>query len=821
MLLFIAMLLVPVLAWGQSTGTISGGVGDEKTHAPLVGATVLLRDAADSSAKPLGAVTNAKGEYTIDHLAIGTAYRLEIRYVGYENYERQDIRPTSERPAIAMGTVLLHPKTVEARDVDVTAERSGVSIRADKRVYSVENNTAYTATDVSELLGQIPAVRVDQDGNVSLRGNDNVTIMVDDRPLTMPADQRNKFLKSLPAGMVKDIEVRTTPGAQFDANGTGGIINIVTRRTMSDMVGGNVNMGIDSRSQFNGGGGLFYNGSGLNASIGGGVYHGQGDDSSYNLRLSYLDSSRHRDVTIGGGDWGSTSYYSYGQIDYNITDIDLASLSFNICHWSSHYTSHDIHTYYDVNNAVTMTLHNSTAPDAVIGNDGGYDFASLLLKHSFSKDHTLSLNFSYDANGNVEEHTYIATYYGVRGELDSARGTTRHDWSDRRNSTIITSLDYENPIDEHLKLSLGGKNEINSMDNDLTINNLDRGSGAWVLDTMQTNHYLPKNSIYALYGNVAYTPVERLSLQGGLRLEMANVAARFVNGEPIVSRTYTNLFPSGSIAYSITEEQSLTLGYRRSIALPDIDALNPTTRMWNYIYVMSGNPDLNPEFTQTIDLNYSAFWGAGNMISVAPYYATTDGSIEQSQQVVDSVSYTSYTNFNGSYSLGSNISVAMKPLAWLNFRVSGDLYREVNRGGDRPGDSYSAAWGASSNVSLNADLLEGMTFGLNLYVDRPADVGGVHQSGYTFCSFVLRQRLFDKKLNISLRVNDPFDLRKQESSYDTPTLHTETSSRSTSRFIGLSLSYSFGTTPRMETHNQDRTETKGGSGSGGSGGQGQ
>jgi outer membrane receptor protein involved in Fe transport len=252
---------------------------------------------------------------------------------------------------------------------------------------------------------------------------------------------------------------------------------------------------------------------------------------------------------------------------------------------------------------VTSTLYNVTAPVAIVTNSGGNNSLSLLLKHNFSKDHKLSLDLSYNTNRYAAENTYIATCYGAGGEFDSSRSTTRHTLIGRRGSNLITSIDYENPIDERLKLSLGGRNEVDKLDNALTIDNLDPRSGIWTPDTVQTNHYLPKSTINALYANLACTPVEGLSLQGGLRMEAANLSAGFANGEPIVSRSYTNLFPSGSVAYTISEQQSLTLGYRRSIALPDIDALNPTRLSWIYIYISTGNTYLIHEFTQRLDLN--------------------------------------------------------------------------------------------------------------------------------------------------------------------------------------------------------------------------
>lgn len=813
-----AAFVVPALAIAQSTGKITGIVEDGETHTPLKSATVMLRDPADSTAKPLGDLTDEKGTFSIERVVIGKTYTLEVRYAGYEKYVAENTVVTAGKPTVSLGTIALQTQPVEADALQVTAPREQVRILADKTVYGVEGNPAYTATNVSELLAEIPSVDVDQDGKVSLRGNDNVTIMMNDRPLTMPAEQRNKFLQSLPAEMVKDIEVRTNPGAQFEAKNQGGIINIVTRRTMSDLIGGNVNGGVDTRGGVNGGSGLYFNGNQLNASLGGGVHYGPNQGSSSSLRLNYLDTNERRDVGSGTSESSSGSWYGYGQIDYRFTENDLASLSFNLNNWSSDHSSYGIHTFYNINDAIVSQSADTSAPNPNTPNSGAYNSASLLLKHTFAEEHKISLDISYNSNSYDYGNSYRSIYYQADGTLDSLRSTGRTSYSQQSNATIITSLNYENPLSDQLKLSFGGRNEINDLDNNTSVSNRDRSTGEFVPDTLQTNHYLPRNTVYALYGNAAYRPFKGLSLQAGVRLEQANVSAKYASGEEIISRDYTNIFPSGSIAFDIADQHTLTFSYRRSVALPDVDALNPVKIKWSDFYEYSGNPDLEPEFTQSFELSYNTYWGMGNMISVSPYYSTSNGDIENSQQLVNNATYSRSENFNGTYSLGSEASLSLRPFDWLNFRASGSIYQKVNRGSAIPGDIHSSATGYSGSIFFNADLMKGLTFSANTFFNTPPLVGGNQRGGYVFANVSLRQKLLDDKLSLTLQVRDPFNLQEWHSTYDSPEFYTESTSRWSSRSVGLNISYTFGTTPRMERHQQEKTETKGGGGAGGGGG---
>lgn len=813
-------MLAPPL-WAQTTsGTVGGVVRDAGSGAPLKAATATLRDTADPAARPLGAIADENGAFRIERVPLGRTYRLEVVFVGFEKHVVDNIRPSESRPAVDVGAIAMRPAAIESGGVEVRGEREQVMVMAGKTVYTVENNPSYTASNVSELLGQIPSVSVDQDGKISLRGTENVTIMMNDRPLTMPVDQRNKFLQSLPANSVKDVEIRTNPGAQFDAKNQGGIINIVTRRTMSDMVGGNVNVGADSREAINGGVGLYFNGSELAASLGGSINRGKNTGTSTSLRLNMLDTIERRDDGAGNSKSTSTSTNGYGQVDYNFTKNDLFSLAFNAYSWSSNFTIYGNHVFGDAAGRPNGRYYDTSAPFGPDGSTGTYASGSALLRHKFDEGHTLKLALDYNSNAYTADNLYRTQYYRANGELDSARSSSRHTVNDQSSATIITTIDYENPLSKAVTISVGGKNERNNSDENTAVSNRNNVTGEYVTDSAQTSHYLPDNSIYALYGNVEWRPIEELSVQAGLRFERAEVSAKYASGATIVSVDYANLFPSGSLSWNITPQHVLGLSYRRSVALPDINALNPTRVKWSDFSEQFGNPNLEPEFTQSIELSYNTFWGMGNMVTISPYYSTTDGTIERSDRIVGGITQSTNENFNGTHSLGAEFSAGLRPFSWLNLRFGGNVYSKTNRGSTIPGDVRSVAFGASGNAMFSADLMEGLTLSMNMFFQNPATVGASQQNGFMFMSAALRQQLFDKKLTISLRANDPFKLQKWGTTYSTDTFRTELSSTWSSRFVGLSVSYMFGTTPRLERHRSEKTETKGGSSGGGAGGDG-
>lgn len=253
--------------------------------------------------------------------------------IGYETNLKNNIIIKNESNELNLGSIKLIQTTIKGQEVVVVDKKEMVVIKADKKVFTVEDNPQFSATNVSELLAQIPSVSVDQDGNVTMRGS-SVTIMMNDRPILMPQEQLSKFLQSLPSNEVQEIELKTNPSAKYDARMQGGIINIVSKKKLSDMFGGNISIGTDSRLGLNTNAGLFYNGKIINASLNGGIFYGPQSNSSTSLRINYLDSIERTIKTNATGTSTSSNKSGSGQVDYNFTDNDVASVSFNINRWS-------------------------------------------------------------------------------------------------------------------------------------------------------------------------------------------------------------------------------------------------------------------------------------------------------------------------------------------------------------------------------------------------------------------------------------------------------------------------------------------------------
>lgn len=797
----------------QSYVSISGVVVDASNGAGLVGVSVSAKPVEDTTSATIGAITNDKGKFKIEKAIPNKEYRLEVKLIGYDK-ETKILKTSVEQNEV--GEIKLTQAVAEGKEVEVTAKKEMVVIKADKKVYTVEGNPQYTATNVSELLNQTPSVAVDQDGNVTMRGN-SVTIMMNDRPIMMPKEQLNKFLQSLPASEVKDIELKTNPSAKYDAKMQGGIINIVTKKKLSDMFGGNLGVGVTSNKGYNTNAGVYYNSKPLNVSLNGGLYVNPGGGSSTSTRINYTDSNERTIKGVSSSESESQSSHYSGQIDYNITENDVASVSFNMNRWPSEHNSKGGSDYYNSKGELVRQNIDTSFRTPNSNVIGGYNEASALLKHTFSEDHTLGLDWSYNGMNWGNAGTYISRSF-IGTALDSLRSTNRINNSQQKTETHIISLNYENPITEKFKIELGAKNEMNIGDNLNEVSNKDIKTGEYKTDTIQSSHYLPDNSIYAGYMNLAYTMSELFSFQAGLRAEFATVSAKFADGREVISKRFDNYFPTASVNYNFIQSHSLSLSYRRSVSLPSVSSLDPTIKMWDNTNQYAGNPNLQPEFENSFELGYNTFWGMGNNISSSLFYTRSVGDINTSSRVSGNYIFSSDANFNGTDRYGIEASLMMRPSEWLNFRFGGNFYNHENRGSNIEGDSYSHAFGYDFNGFLSLNITSNLTLGSNFFYRSSTQLGGNLRSGYSWASINLTQRLFDKKLSISLRLSDPFDMQKWESKYSTPQLYTEYYSKWQSRNLGLNVSYRFGTTPKMEEHKKDKSSTKGGGGGGDNGG---
>ncbi len=779
---------------------ISGAIVDDSTQKPIKSVRVMLRSLPDS-ALVKGVMSNSLGKFTFD--VPPKTYLLSLQRIGYSI---KNIPLALSRENIDLKTIAMQETAILTEGVEVLGWREYTDIRPEKSVYTVQDNPNIIANTVSEVLDQIPAVQVDEKGAIKLRGDDNVVIMINDRPLNMDTEQRNKFLQQLPSMNIKSIEVRTAPGAKFDAKFNGGIINIVMDKGLADFMGGNVYASGSTIRQRGGGGTLYYQDSSIASSINIGAYKYYNENSTVYQRINALNpAEKFLNKTLTNyTDW--LSYYINPQIDFTLSAQDVLSLSCGFNAGAGQYNTTGLGDRRNDNNLILQQLKDSMYNDIT----NSWINVSLLYKHQFSDNHSISLDLNHSNWRNNSDEFKESDLFSPSAELDPVNSLRQTVVKTEKNPAYNLRIDYSYAPSKEWTIELGHKIEAENHPNDAKVLRYNFLTDAYAIDTMQTLSITSQNALYALYANLGYQISESMSAQVGARYEHATIGADF-NGIEI-KRSYPNLFPSASFSWVIAPEYRMTASYNRSISLPWVGLLNPRVNRETATSQFVGNPDIRPEFTHSVEINMSAFLGS-HTVSIAPYFKRTTDEVQYNTQLVGDIMTSSYTNFSGSRSFGLSSSYSYRSRSGFTARMNMDIQHLSNLGGINSSDFTTESTYGSGNAAVSYELIKDLTLSASGRYTSPFTSGGSRSLSFISTNFSAIYRLLDNALTLTFTAADPFDLQRRER-VNAGTGFTLTSdSKPLSQAFSLNLSYAFGkSNVNLEQHNQEKTNVKGNTG---------
>ncbi len=784
--------------FAQKTIKISGSVADDSTKRPVRSVRATLRSLPDSVLVK-GAMATAQGTFTLDAPA-NRKYTLELRRVGYTPYS-QVISALDEDKSLPI--VYLKETPILTGDVEVVGWREYTEIRPDKNVYSVKDNPNVIATTVSDVLDQIPAVQVDETGGIKLRGDDNVVIMINDRPLTMDAEQRNKMLQQLPSMNIKAVEVRTAPGAKYDAKFSGGIINIVMDKAITDYIGGNAYLGGSTIEGRNGGATFYYNDSLITTSLNLGAYHGIYNNTSINERnnplipsLQYINKTIYNEGTY-------TGYYLNPQIDVNVSPNDVLSFSAGLNSNPGSNLSYGGGSRSDANRTITQLLKDSSSSTR----SGSWINFSLLYKHQFSEDHKISLDLNHSNWTSNRDEFNNSLFLSSASVLDSVNSLQQIIVGKESNPAYNLKLDYSYSPTKAFTIELGHKIEAENRPSDFSVKIFDFFNETYQTDTLQTLAATPHNSLYALYSNFGYSFSDDISMQAGLRYEYANIGGTFKDIS--IERTYPNLFPSASLSWKLSEEYQITANYNRSIQLPWVNILNPRVSRPTATSQFVGNSDIRPEFTHSVEVSANAFLGS-TTITISPYYKRTVDEIKMNSVLINDVYINSFVNFNGLQTLGVDATFNYRARTGFSTRLNMSVENYKNIGGTTYASDFATeSTNASVNASVSYEVLNGLILNANSRYMSPYSIGGEKALTFFFVNFSATYKMLDNALTFNLMAADPFNLQKRDRIMTGNGFSLTSDSKPLSRYLNLNVSYSFGKNVNLERHNTDKSAPRG------------
>lgn len=765
------ILMLALCAKAQNTQhsyTITGVVADSVTHEGEPYATLTIAR-ADSAAKPVKqALTDIKGRFSISSSGTGS-YLLIVRSMGRKPMQRAYTVDATTR-TIDMGTLLLQDGGNQLETVEVVAYKPLVKADVDKIAYSVENDPEANTNTVIEMLKKVPMVTVDGQDNIRVNGNSSFKIYVNGKPNNMMTKNPKEVLKSMPASSIKKIEVITNPGPKYDAEGVGGILNIVTE--------GKGPEGYNAT----------FSGRANNSSYGGGLY-ATVKQGKLTMSVNYNASSNHSpkgytysdrcqigtdgtvtSSTVADGYTKGHSQWQGGDVEasYEIDTLRLITGSFSLSKFTSKRDA--LNTAFSTVPATGQRLYGYRSPSHSKENWDDYS-ASLDYQRSFSvKDRLLTLSYRLESSPSTSDSRYLYTDREAADDWQTFIDRMRDQRMDGDENTMehTFQIDYTTPFAKHHTWEAGVKYILrrNKSDNDRY--NLGTGDKDETYDSDNSSHYRHHNDILAAYTGYGLT-LDKWSARLGLRYEHTLQKVEYLLGRGTnFHKNFDDLVPSARLGYKFSDATNLSLGYKMRINRPGIWYLNPYLDDRIPDAISQGNPNLDTEKSHAVDLQFSSY-NSKLTYTLTGTYRFVNNSIESVDRLVNDrdieglpnptgkdVIYSSYANIGHIQYAGLMAYANWTPITNTRITLNGSVgYSHMSDGQSL----RNHGWCTNIDASLQQTFAKTWIFNASYYVQTPQPTLQGKDARYQWYNFSLSKSFMDKRLTLTAYIINPFGKR--------------------------------------------------------------
>ncbi|MEO1485607.1 MAG: outer membrane beta-barrel family protein [Bacteroidota bacterium] len=637
-------------------GSITGIVMDQAKNEPVAYAAIVIKS-EDGTETITGGITTEEGRFEVKKLPEGT-FRLEVQFIGYETHV-QKLEITKRNKKLDLGTIALKETTQALEEVEVVAERTTIEQRVDRKVINVGKDLTTAGATASDIMNNLPSVNVDaQTGELSLRGNANVRVMVDGKLSNVPVAQ---LLRQIPSTSIKSIELITNPSAKYNPEGMSGIINIVLHKNANMGFNGNLNLGYTQgiRPKYNASLDLNYKVGKFNFYGNYGTNIGDYFNDGFIFRQ---DENSRQDFDFFNDN--ESHLYKIG-VDFYINEKNTLSVFTNQNHFDGEGLGITDITYnLDATRNLIQFFDNVNSN---LSEQYNFDY-----KLDFAKEgHNIELEIDHNRFENDEDANFA-----------SEGATLFPDYMDfvdtKRDQTFI-NLDYVNPLDSISKLEVGVEARFFETEVDYSSTGLSFNSNGNLIPTPSTN-FVYGMDIYSGYITFAQR-YKKWSYQIGARLEDVQVVAD-TNQVRTFTDNYTQIYPSAFLTYNVNEKDQLQASFSRRVDRPGLGQVNPIREFATPLISSFGNPSLVPQFTNSYELNYTKRLEKGS-ITAGVFYRSVEDEINRAV-FVDRLDFNklilTFDNFDNTSAYGLELSVNYKPTKWWSINGSFDMFSQTQRG---------------------------------------------------------------------------------------------------------------------------------------------
>lgn len=805
-IIFFLLCLCGYTGWAQ--GTVKGKILDRQKSEPLGFVNIKVTEQGSDKFAG-GGITDAGGNFNVSGLKDGK-YTLSLTFMGYKDVTRQfEITPAKRE--VQFKLLYMAEDAKQLNEVTVTGQRATMKLEVDRKSFDVGQLISNAGQSASDVLDNVPSIEVDNDGNVSLRGNSSVEVWINGKASGLTSDNRAQILQQLPAESIERIEVIDNPSAKFSAEGSAGIINIVLKKDRKAGYYGSVQAGGDTRGGANTSFNVNYNSRLIDSYLNIGYRHRantghmESQQTSDTYNQTYDSDSKQR----------GNNFFTRAGVTLHATTKDDFSLSGMLMHGGGNSHSYTPYIYTAVANGL-----NNYQLDRINRSRTGMDmrYGEFNYRHSFNDKHFIDFTAdlsSWKMNGDnwYQDSTVVMG-------IDDVTYSYQYRPQYINNHRKELKLEYENQVTKNFKIEAGYNGNFsreNTPQESYMDNTSFDGTNASE-DKLFFNRFIYKQDLHAFYTTLSYK-FGALSLMGGLRGEYWRVNTESYTWEQEhdaslreqpFKKDYFQLFPSVFMSWQMTETQQLQLNYTRRLRRPWGGQLNSFRDTRDATTVSFGNPYLTPEFSNSFSLNYLKQWNDHSLLVSAYYRPTTD--------VIQRISYKNQedglfyqTSMNVAKSVSTGLEMTVKNKLWriLDLTTSANAYYYRLNGFSYDIDGQTVTGNSDHNFTWNARMTASLMLPYDIsiqstgrYTARQVITQGYRKANYSI-DFGARKNFFNKLFTLTVNCRDLLDSRRFETFTSGPNFTRHQINRRGGRRMSMTLTWNFGNMKQKKRPNKN------------------
>jgi outer membrane receptor protein involved in Fe transport len=716
---------------------LRGSIVESSENQPIEYASIALYSQRDSSMAG-GTITDALGNFEIELQRPGK-FSMVVQFIGYEKYTLNGVMVNPQSPSVTLKPIVLSPSAIMLQEATVTDRRNEIIYKIDKKVIQVAGNANAVGNTAVEVLENTPGFEVDDEGNVQLRGSENFTVLINGKPTVLSG---NDALKQIPASSIENIEVITNPSARYDPDGLTGIINVVLKRDDKGGLNGLIDISVGNRDRYNASINLNYRKSIHSVTVGydynqmsrGGISHAERNT----FRLT---------DTISRTEDGTRQRRNLGQnvrLGYDLDFTKRTSFSINglmrLGNSKSYYENNQLINYSSlptVQHQLTKTEEN--------GSRDNYDINSTFLHKFDNEGHELQIMGTMSGNRDDQRkrnYREMVPWLNVAEWFDST-------WTKELYQTI--QADYVKPLGL-VKLETGLRSRFRQID----FENRNSQNPYTQISTGK-NHFLYDDGIHAFY-LMGSSKIEKWEFQLGLRTEYYRIETFQESNNQKNVKEDVNFFPTLHISNSIGNNKIMA-GYSRRVNRPNIRFINPYEEFDDTYNVSRGNPELDPEFSNAIEINYLRYFGQSTA-SATLFYRQTDNAISRVRRLYNplddnGVMLNTFENMNKQASLGLEASIRHSLTKW--FQIDGNYsffqYSIEGQTNNQPVNTSSINHSFRTNLVFR--IGKNITLSTNAMYNSPSVTAQGKRGAFFNNGISYRHQVLDRRGTITLSARNP------------------------------------------------------------------